>query len=172
LWYNIEKQPRTLLTEKIILAGSGAFCALLSRFFIEFYSREKYMRRAQEREQAFKLVFESMFSGFDLQQAAEAYEENGEALSEYAKEIYNGVCEHKEELDSIVARYSNGWKPSRLPKVNLSILRVALYEMLYRDDIPESVSVNEAVELAKTFSGKEDSAFINGILGSFSRGEK
>lgn len=130
------------------------------------------MKRAQQREQAFRLVFESMFSGFDYDQAVAAYdedEENEEKLSRYAMDIFQGVAEHRDELDAVIAQFSNGWKPERLPKVNLSILRIAVYEIKYREDIPTSVSINEAVELAKTYSGKEDSAFINGILGSFAR---
>ena len=66
--------------------------------------------------------------------------------------------------------YSKGWKTNRLPKVNLAILRLAIYEIKYVDDVPASVAINEAVELAKKYSGEGDYSFINGILGSVAKG--
>ncbi len=127
------------------------------------------MRRTKQREQAFFLVFESMFKSEDAQQALELYSENVEPLGEYAISLYNGVKEKEPELDEVISYYSNGWKINRIPKVNLSILRLAVYEIKYESDVPESVAINEAVELAKKYSGKEDAAFINGILGSYVR---
>ncbi len=72
-------------------------------------------------------------------------------------------------FDEIIEKYANGWKLSRIPKVNLSVLRLALCEIIYIDGVPENVAINEAVELAKKYSGKEDFSFVNGILGSYSR---
>ena len=123
------------------------------------------MRRSEQREQAFNLIFESLFNGYSPE-AAEVYSENVGKLGSYALELYNGVGEKEEELDSMISAYSKGWKLSRISKVDVSILRLALYEIKYVDDIPDSVAINEAVELAKKYAGKEDSAFINGILGS------
>ncbi|MBQ2792061.1 MAG: transcription antitermination protein NusB, partial [Oscillospiraceae bacterium] len=71
-----------------------------------------------------------------------------------------------------VEKFSTKWKKNRLSRVSLSVLRLALYEMLYEESIPESVSINEAVELAKKFGGEEDSAFVNGLLGAVSRSDK
>ena len=73
------------------------------------------------------------------------------------------------ELDSLIAKYSKGWKLNRIPKVNLAILRIAVYEIIFENDTPDSVAINEAVELAKKYSGSDDSAFINGILGAVVR---
>ena len=73
------------------------------------------------------------------------------------------------ELDEKIAELAIGWSVERMPKVDLSILRVALYEMMYMDKIPSSVSINEAVELAKRFGGDRSSAYINGMLGTFAR---
>ena len=79
------------------------------------------------------------------------------------------TCEHVEELDAIINENSVGWKVERLPKVSLAILRLALCEILYIPSIPNGVSINEAVELAKKFSSSEDASFINGILGKYVR---
>lgn len=127
------------------------------------------MNRIKEREQAFFLIFQNQFSAISDDDGISLYSENVEEVGEYAKDVYRGVLEHKDELDEIIASFSNGWKLNRIPKVNLSILRLAVYEMKYNNDVPDSIAINEAVELAKKYSGKEDSAFINGILGAYSR---
>lgn len=127
------------------------------------------MNRFQQREQAFYLIFESQFEANKDSDILEIYAEYIGKIGEYAKQVYLGVCDKNEEFEAIISRYSNGWKITRIPKVNLSLLKLALYEMMYVDSVPDSVAVNEAVELAKKYSGKEDASFINGILGSFSR---
>lgn len=127
------------------------------------------MNRIQQREQAFFLIFQNQFKANLGEDSVSLYSENVEEVGEYAKELYDGVTEKADELDEIISSYSNGWKLNRIPKVNLSILRLAVYEMKYVESVPDSVAINEAVELAKKYSGKEDSSFINGILGSFSR---
>lgn len=85
---------------------------------------------------------------------------------DYMESLLKGALEKQEEIDKKIEENSKkAWKLSRLPKVDLSILRVALYEILYMEDIPEKVSINEAVELAKKYSTEESSKFINGLLG-------
>lgn len=128
------------------------------------------MNRTEMREQAFTLLFEKeFFKDKPLEEIEEIYSENIAPLSDYAKEAFEGAELHKEEIDSIIEKYLKGWKLGRISKVNLAILRLAVYETDYVDNVPENVAINEAVELAKKYSGKEDSAFINGILGSYSR---
>lgn len=127
------------------------------------------MNRIQQREQAFFLIFQSQFKSDSDEDAIELYSENMETVGDYAKLLYNGVSEKTEELDDVISSFSSGWKINRIPKVNLSILRLAVYEMKYINEVPDSVAINEAVELAKKYSGKEDASFINGILGSYSR---
>ena len=83
----------------------------------------------------------------------------------YMLQKARAVLEHLEEIDSLINTHSSGWKTSRMNKVDLTILRLAVYEMKWDEDIPEKVAVNEAVELAKRFSGDEGPAFVNGILG-------
>ena len=91
--------------------------------------------------------------------------------AEYIKGIVSGVSVHAPELDGYIAKYAKGWKFERIPLVAAAIMRVAMFEVLYRDDIPNSVAINEAVEIAKKYETSETVKFINGILGSFVRGE-
>ena len=125
-------------------------------------------KRSEEREQAFCLLFQSLFN---TDENFEIYEENIESVGDYARSIALGVEEKKENLDGLIEKYSKGWKVKRLPKVNLAILRLAAYEILFVDDVPESVAINEAVELAKKYSGASDYSFINGVLGALVKGE-
>ena len=128
------------------------------------------MNRSRMREQAFILLFEKeFFKDKPVDEIEKIYSENVAELSDYGRELFESTVLHFAEFDEIIDRYSKGWKLNRIPKVNLSILRLALCEMIYSESVPENVAVNEAVELAKKYSGKEDSAFINGILGTYSR---
>ncbi|MDD6620589.1 MAG: transcription antitermination factor NusB [Eubacteriales bacterium] len=131
------------------------------------------MKRSEMREQAFFLAFENLFdNGENIDELMELYSENVCELSDYAKSIFKGISENKEELNSTINTYSKSWKASRLPKVSLAILYVALYEICYVDEVPDSVAINEAVELAKKYAASEDASFINGILGAVARGRK
>ena len=86
--------------------------------------------------------------------------------SEYVKCAFFTVCEKREEIDALIGEHAQGWKTQRLTNVSRSILRLAVYEMLYDDSIPYSVSINEAVELAKKFDDEKARPFINGVLNS------
>ncbi len=126
------------------------------------------MGRSKQREQAFILIFGDMFDS-DCKDKLELYSENFEQVGDFAKALYEGVKNNTEELDACIEQFLNGWKLNRISKVNLSVLRLAVYEIKYVEDVPVSVAINEAVELAKTYSGKEDASFVNGILGSLAR---
>jgi len=89
----------------------------------------------------------------------------------YIKEVTLGVAAHLEELDGFVQKYSVGWKPERISKTALAVLRVAMYEILYVADVPAGAAINEAVEVAKGYDEPETVAFVNGVLGAFVRGE-
>lgn len=129
------------------------------------------INRFKQREQAFFLLFQHQFKLTidEEDDAIQLYSENVEEVGNYAKELYNGVIENQGEIDDIITSFSNGWKITRIPKVNVAILRLAIYEMKYVESVPNSVAINEAVELCKKYSSKEDSSFVNGILGSYSR---
>jgi len=85
--------------------------------------------------------------------------------TEYCRELVTGVESAQSRIDGIIEDISQNWVLSRMPLVDRSILRLAVYEMLYRDDVPDSVAINEAVEMAKVYGGEDSSKFVNGILG-------
>jgi N utilization substance protein B len=91
----------------------------------------------------------------------------------YLKEVVSGVLKYKKEIDKLITTYSNGWSITKMAPIDRNILRVAIYEMNWYkdDDIPKKVSINEAIELAKNFSGKVSGKFVNGVLGGFFKGE-
>lgn len=125
------------------------------------------MNRHDAREAAFELLFETEFRTEESKEEIFATScENREIPEDpYIRAVYFGVWEHLEEIDALISQYSNGWKTSRISKVSRSILRLCVYEMLYcREEIPESVSINEAVELCKKFDEEKARAFVNGVL--------
>lgn len=128
------------------------------------------MKRYQQREQAFVLLFEHEFLPDD--DLVAIYEENIEPVSDYAKKLYSGVIEEMDKLNEIIASYSKGWKVHRLPKVTTTVLRIGVYEMKYVDEVPNSIAINEAVEIAKKYGSGDDASFVNGILGSLARSEE
>jgi N utilization substance protein B len=129
------------------------------------------MTRKEERIQAFTLIFEKIFnpdtSIDDL--ILNADEADGIEVSTFAKMLSETVYEKKDEIDTLISEFSVGWKIERIPKVSLAVLRLAIGEILFVDSIPVSVSINEAVELAKTFATADDASYINGILGSIAK---
>ena len=90
---------------------------------------------------------------------------------EYIRCLVCGVQEHREDIDAHIRRYARGWKPERISRTALSVLRCALFEILYMEDIPNAAAINEAVELAKAYDEPDTVSFINGVLGGFMRGE-
>ena len=129
------------------------------------------MRRSKVREHIFKMLFSIGFDAADADEQIELYLEQVEEASEeergYMRKKVKDIAAHEEEIDAMINEHTTGWKTGRMNKVDLSVLRLAVYEMLYDDTIPEKVSVNEAVELAKKFGGNESPAFVNGVLAKF-----
>lgn len=126
------------------------------------------MNRHEAREQSFILVFEKAFnSDMTLDELLEYSKETG-VLQEnnFTTALAETALEHLNEIDEMIEKYSIGWSKQRISKVPLSILRIALAEMFFMDDVPIGVSINEAVELAKIYATEKDAAFINGILGT------
>lgn len=89
----------------------------------------------------------------------------------YIRTLVKGVYDHCPELDEYISKYAIGWKFSRIPRVAISILRVAMYEILYMQDIPNAAAINEAVQMAKHYEDPQVVSFLNGILGTFVRQE-
>lgn len=94
-----------------------------------------------------------------------------ESQREYIRRLVKGIDQHGYELDQYIEKYAKGWKFERIPLVAAAIMRLAMYEILYMPEIPNSASINEAVEIAKKYETPETVKFINGILGSFVRQE-
>ncbi len=128
------------------------------------------MSRKIARELAFKVIFSVDFQheNEDVEKLIMNLEDETKEITQedkgYINDIIKGVMAKKEELDEKIRKYLKGWTMDRISKTDLAILRLAIYEITYRDDIPYKVSVNEAVELAKTFSDSTSSSFINGVL--------
>lgn len=131
------------------------------------------MSRKTAREVSMKLAFARLFGGEDTYEAvldkSDIHETPTDDDIAYASAALEGVSEHGAEIDALISELAISWRVERMPRVDLSILRIAVWEILYRRDIPNSVSINEAVELAKAFGGDHSSAFINGILGSLTK---
>ena len=126
------------------------------------------MTRRELREAVLQMLFETEFRSDELPEdifmiSAENREYNASEQNEIRK-IYFGVLANKETIDAMINEASLGWKTSRITRLSLSIMRLCVYEMLYRDDIPTNVSLNEAVELSKTFDEPKAKTFINGVL--------
>lgn len=128
------------------------------------------MSRREIRDSAFKLVFETLLRDDSLEELYEAAEEADEIiLNDDVKLLVEGVVAHAGELDDIIAEYSRKRAVSRISKLNLAILRLALYEAIYDDKTPVNAAISEAILLSKAYTFKEDTSFINGVLGAFSR---
>jgi len=94
--------------------------------------------------------------------------QNQNEIFGYARQIVDGVIEHHDEIDELLETYAQGWAIDRMPHLDRAILRVASWEILYNDDVPDPVAINEAVELAKELSTDESGGFINGLLSRIS----
>jgi N utilization substance protein B len=90
----------------------------------------------------------------------------------YIKAVSEGVHAHLAELDSYIEKYSSGWSFSRISRIAIAAMRVCMYEILYRPDVPDAAAINAAVEICKHYEEQETAAFVNGILGSFHRSER
>ncbi len=129
------------------------------------------MTRREAREQAFILLFEKSFNPqadiadiFMLANELRMLEDD-----EFVKELVTKACEMQAEIDEHITENARGWKLNRISRVPLAIIRLGLAEILYFDDIPDGVSINEAVELAKKYATPEDASFVNGLLGTVAR---
>ena len=127
------------------------------------------MKRRELREHIFEILFRVEFmEAHDMEEQMELFfEELAEARPEdvdYIKNKYLAVHEKMPMIDILIDEKSTGWKTNRMGKVELTILRLAVYEMLFDEDVPVTVAINEAVEISKKYGGDDTPAFVNGIL--------
>lgn len=128
------------------------------------------MKRSEVREAAFFLTFEKFFSDGTADNIIdEAYEADFFEMNEDVERLFKAVDEKAEELDGVIAKFSEKRQLSRIPRVSAAILRIAVYEILYDDKVPGNVAISEAVILAKKFAFEQDVQFVNGLLGAFFR---
>ncbi len=125
------------------------------------------MTRREAREEVFILIFEKQFNSAPIDEILEIAEEVRDLKpDDYINTVFKGVYDNLEALDEIISEKAIGWKINRISKTSLCILRLSIFEIKFMEDIPVSVSINEAVELAKKYATPEDASFINGILSS------
>ncbi len=131
------------------------------------------MTRSEAREQAFILVFEKIFNPELSIDEMKAFAEESElfTIDKFAEKLVLCVFDNCEAIDGTIKSYLKGWTIARIPKVALALLRLAVAEIMYFENVPDKVSANEAVELAKKYAGEKDVPFINGVLGSVIRGK-
>lgn len=128
------------------------------------------MKRSEVREAVFFLTFEKLFSDGTADSIIdEAYEADNFEMNEDVEMLFKNVSDKSEELDGIISKYSESRQFSRIPKVSVAVLRIAIYEMLYDDKVPNNVAISEAVILTKKFAFEQDVQFVNGLLGAFFR---
>ncbi|OUN00652.1 MAG: transcription antitermination factor NusB [Paenibacillaceae bacterium ZCTH02-B3] len=140
------------------------------------------MKRRQAREIAVQSLYQMEMNRVSARAAVDAILEEARADNElnldvsaldeiegFARELVEGVARHREEIDRLLQAYLTGWQLDRLSRVDKQILRLAAYELLYRDDVPPKAAINEAIELAKHFGTEESGRFVNGVLGRLIR---
>ncbi|MGN0620696.1 MAG: transcription antitermination factor NusB [Porcipelethomonas sp.] len=128
------------------------------------------MTRREIRDSAFKLIYEKLLRDDTIEELYETAEEIDEIiLDDKVKEIVEGVFSHAQELDEIISGFSKTRGISRIAKINLAVLRIAVYEIMYDEKTPVNAAINEAVLLSETYSYKEDTSFVNGVLSSFAK---
>ena len=129
------------------------------------------MTRREAREQAFMVLFEKIFDEEStISEIVEIAKENELIkINNFAEALLKAVEDNSDEVDSVIEANLQDWTLSRLPKVSLAILRLAVAEIKYVDEVPDGVAVNEAVELAKKYGTSVDASFINGVLGAVAK---
>ncbi len=135
------------------------------------FLKGKRMSRREIREQIFKLLFRAEFYDYDKEEMSEQLslffeelDQRKEKDTDYIQKKYEDIMEHLTEIDAMINEVAEGWKTSRMAKVDLTLIRLATYELKYEEDIPTGVAINEAVELAKAYGTDDSASFVNGIL--------
>lgn len=126
--------------------------------------------RSKARKQSLDLLYESDIRGkvsTDLLTLRDVLEEGPDArpIREYTKNLISGVDQHKRKIDELISTYAHGWDMDRLPAVDRNILRIGIYELLWQEDVPDAVAIDEALALAKELSTEESAGYIHGVLG-------
>jgi N utilization substance protein B len=125
--------------------------------------------RREIRRIAIDILYQADITGDDPALALESWVEAGRDVPPYARELVDGVVAHGPEIDLLLEEHTEGWTVARMAALDRTILRTAVEELRYRDDVPDSVAISEAVEMASELSSDESRSFVNGILGKIAR---
>ena len=129
-------------------------------------------KRRRAREEALKIIYQYDLSREDIEEILQSYWSHnslsGDIVS-FADEIVKGTVEHMKEIDQTIEKHAENWSLERIGMVEKAVLRIAIYELIYRDDIPPKVSINEAIEIERKFGSEDSTSFINGILDKVKR---
>ncbi|HDU7527523.1 TPA: transcription antitermination factor NusB [Listeria monocytogenes] len=128
------------------------------------------MKRREAREKALQALFQIELNEMSLDQAIKNIMEDEQ--DDYMEKLVEGVMANKAEIDAIIEPNLDNWRMDRLSKVDLSLLRLSVYEIKYLDDVPNRVSLNESIEIAKIYSDEKSSKFINGVLANIAPEDK
>ncbi|ARF54391.1 transcription antitermination factor NusB [Streptomyces gilvosporeus] len=129
--------------------------------------------RSKARKRAFQILFEADQRGVDVQSVLADWMRHARTdprqppVNEYTLELVEGYAEHTGRIDELISTYSIDWELDRMPAADRSIVRLGTYELIWVDDTPDAVAIDEAVQLAKEFSTDDSPAFVNGLLGRF-----
>lgn len=130
--------------------------------------KAKIGKRRQARENVLKILYQVEILGDDLDSVLDRYWDASptfdDTIKKFANELVRGIAEKKDELDGVIKNKLKNWNFERVAIIDKNILRMGVYEIMFREDIPDSVSINEAIEIAKKYGDQESSRFINGIL--------
>jgi len=124
--------------------------------------------RSKARKRALDLLYASEMRNRSTDEALDQQSETG-PVNDYTVVLVRGVTEHQARLDEVIAKYAQGWTLDRMPAVDRNVLRMATFEVLYVDDVPNPVAVSEALNLVRDLSTDESPAFVNGVLGNIVR---
>ncbi|AHN22358.1 transcription antitermination factor NusB [Lysinibacillus sphaericus] len=123
------------------------------------------MKRHEAREKALQVLFQLDNTDLTVEEAKAHIK--GQPTNAFYEKIVNGTAEHLEEIDAALTQHLEKWSLARLPKIERTVLRLAVYELLYMQETPKRVVLNEAIELCKTFGDDKSSKFVNGVLSKF-----
>jgi transcription antitermination protein NusB len=127
--------------------------------------------RTRSRRQALQILYQREITGEGIGRILDtgSYSDEDGEIDDYCRQLVGGVEEHLPEIDGLLGEVSENWAVSRMPLVDRNILRLASYEIQFVPDVPASVAINEAVELAKVYGGEDSSKFVNGVLGKIAQ---
>jgi len=123
--------------------------------------------RRKARMAVLEILYQLEMSGYPLEKilTESLYSERYQPLSDFARRLLDGVIAHTSKIEALIEDNAEKWAVSRMPLVDLNVMRLAVYELVFEPDIPTNVSINEAVELARVFGGQDSAKFVNGVLG-------